>query len=283
MTLALALAACGGKTELFDSDQAGSGVDPGRRDVPRRDPPKRDDPPPTPPSPPRPPPPPPPTGSPSGVFAHSATTLYELDLVTKDVRTVADFDGCSGVLDIAVDASSRIFASTGSELYLVDPATAKCTFIATGNYPNSLSFVPAGTLLPDREALVGFSRGPGDYVQIDPDTGKVEWVGEIGKGFSSSGDSVSINGQTFVSVVGPGCTVNDCLVEVDPKNGAALKNWGSLGRIGVYGLAAAGGVLYGFAETGDVIEITFAGDTIKTTPLRTSGAVPFYGAGSLSK
>src|SRR4051812_14987099 len=99
------------------------------------------------------------------VFGHSENTLYRVDTVTRSVTEIGTFQGCTYVADIALDESSNIYASTGSELFLVETNTAHCTRIAGGTFPNSLSFVPKGTVEPDREALVGFQGG--DYVKID--------------------------------------------------------------------------------------------------------------------
>ena len=126
------------------------------------------------------------------VFGHSENTLYRVDTVTREVSEIGTFQGCTYVADIALDEGSNISASTGSELYLVETNTARCTLIASGTFPNSLSFVPAGTVESDREALVGFQGG--DYVKIDTTTGKVTKVGQIGDGLQSSGDVVSAKG-----------------------------------------------------------------------------------------
>src|SRR5262245_38083980 len=88
------------------------------------------------------------------VYGHSPNTLYKLDPVTKAVSVVGAFDGCSRVIDIAIDEANNIIGAAEFGLWAIDRATAKCTLIANGTYPNSLSFVPKGTLDPDEEALV---------------------------------------------------------------------------------------------------------------------------------
>jgi hypothetical protein len=107
----------------------------------------------------------PPTG-PAEVFGHSGTTLYRLDPDTRAAQTVGTFSGCNepseAVLDIALDEKSAMFGTTRTGLFKIDKATAKCTKIAAavGNkeFPNSLSFVPKGTLDANSEALVGLRR-----------------------------------------------------------------------------------------------------------------------------
>lgn len=226
--------------------------------------------------------PPPATNVPevAEVFGHSPTTLYRLDPDTKQVTVVGPFDGCTMVTDIALDESSKLFAVTSSALYTVDPKTAKCTQIAKGSYPNSLSFVPKGTVDPSAEALVGYENS--DYVRIDTVTGQKTTIGALGGGMRSSGDIVSAKGgATFLTVKSSAC--NDCLIEVDPATGAMKKNWGAISRRDVFGLAFWGGNVYGFDEAGGLFEVTFSGSTIKTQQISTSSApsnLSFWGAGS---
>lgn len=222
-----------------------------------------------------------PEPGPSGeVYGHSDTVLYVVDTATHAVREVGAFQGCTHVVDIALDESSTIYGSTGAELFLIENNSARCTRIATGSFPNSLSFVPAGTLEPAKETLVGYQGG--DYVRIDPQSGAVTTVGQLGGGFESSGDIVSVrDGKSFLTVKGPDCA--DCLVEIDPKTGALVKNWGPLGHANAYGLAFWGGELYAFTEGGEVVLVKLAGDALETTLLSVPNApadLAFRGAGS---
>jgi hypothetical protein len=215
------------------------------------------------------------------VYGHSEDTLFKVDTATHQVATVGVFSGCTYVADIALDEDSNIYGSTGTELWLIETNTAHCTKIATGTFPNSLSFVPAGTLDFGHETLVGYQGG--DYVKIDPKSGAVEKIGSLGGGFESSGDIVSAKGgKTFVSVKGPSCA--DCLVEIDPKTGALTKNWGSLTRPDVFGLAFWAGDVYAFTNGGEVLLVEFVGDTnLSVSPITIASAPPnlkFWGAGS---
>ncbi len=213
------------------------------------------------------------------VFGHSGATLYRLDPVTKAVTTVGNFAGCDqSVIDIALDKDSNIYATTFGGLYHVDKTTAVCTLIQSGTYPNSLSFVPAGTLDQTVEALVGYQ---GDqYVRIDPVSGNVTQVGSLqGNGLSSSGDVVSVKGgKSFLTVNGPGC--GDCLVEIEPSTGKMLKNWGPLNFSEVYGIAFWAGSVYGFTNAGELFEVSFPQDVLTTNIINAPGASSFYGAGS---
>jgi hypothetical protein len=214
------------------------------------------------------------------VFGHSENTLYRVDTVTRSVTEIGVFNGCTNVNDIALDESSSIYASTGTELFYIETNTGNCTRIATGVFPNSLSFVPAGTVEPDREGLVGFQGA--DYVKIHPKTGVVTKLGTIGQGLASSGDIVSAKGgKTFVTVTGPGCTDSDCLIEIDPKTGALAHNWGPIGKAQVFGLAFWGGALYAFTNAGELVLVTIDTGVIvaKAVPI-TNAPKSFRGAGS---
>lgn len=219
------------------------------------------------------------------VYGQSATVLYSVNPTTKAVTTIGPFVGCGDeVIDIALNKASEMFATSDFGVYTVDTTTAVCSLIALGTYPNSLSFVPAGTLDPTAEALVGYNGS--SYVQINTTTGAISTVGSLGNTYSSSGDIVSvIGGGTYLTVTGGSdCVSNDCLVEVNPKTGALVTNYGSVQHSAVYGLAFWAGDVYGFDSAGDLFEVTFpdaGGLGITTIPIPNPPAgLSFYGAGS---
>jgi hypothetical protein len=218
------------------------------------------------------------------VYGHTATTLFKVNATTKVVTAVADFHNCdSDVIDLALDEYSRAFVTTQSSLYRLDLVTANCTLVNTSSletYPNSLSFVPRGTLDPTVEALVGFSGS--SYVRINPTTGVMQQIGTLGGGFVSSGDIVSvIDGGTYLTVKDPnGSPTTDYLIEVNPANGALVRNFGTLPFNNVYGLAFWGGSLYGFSNGGTLFEITISGSTTTSMAVPNAMAQTWNGAGS---
>lgn len=214
----------------------------------------------------------------AAVYANSSDSLYVINPATNAVSVVGAFQGCDFVIDIAVNRTGGVFATTKSALFAVDPKTAQCKFIAKGTYPNSLSFVPQGTVNPDHETLVGYNGS--SYVRIDPNTGLVSPVGELGNpALASSGDLFSlIGGGTYLTVKGESCS--DCLVEVDPVTGKLLKQLGPIGSYGnVWGLAFWGGTAYGFTNGGLMFSLDPA--TMVTSAIFYGGEpVKFWGAGS---
>lgn len=216
------------------------------------------------------------------VYAHSPNQLYKLDPTTKSITVVGTLDCGDSLIDLALDKSGRMFGTTPASLVTIDKATAKCTTVAQGSYPNSLSFVPSGTVDPDVEALVGYVGS--SYVRIDPQSGGVTTIGELSNGYRSSGDIVSlIGGGTYLTVTGGPSSCADCLVEVDPKTGDVVKEWGSVGHAEVFGLAFWAGSAYGFTAGGEVFQIDFSASSVTTTSIpvpNPPAGLRFYGAGS---
>lgn len=214
------------------------------------------------------------------VYGHSPATLYKLDPKTKAVTTVGNFDCTNQVIDLAIDEKNNAFITSFSGFYKLDLSNAKCTMIQSGSYPNSLSFVPKGTLDPNQEALVGYFGS--QYVRIDTKNGAVSNVGNLTGGYSSSGDIVSvINGGTFLTVKSLNC--GDCLIQVDPKTGNLIQNYGSLGKVDVFGIAYWGGAVYGFTNGGELVQVTAQNNMLVVTPINIPNKplnLQFWGAGS---
>jgi hypothetical protein len=209
--------------------------------------------------------------------------FYKLDPVTNAVTTVGAFQGCDTVIDIALDKDGNMFGTTFGGFYKIDKATAACTHIANGSYPNSLSFVPKGTLDPNVEALVGYDMN-NNYIRIDTTTGAITVVGAgVLTPYASSGDVVSvIGGGTYLTVTGgPQGNCGDCIVQVNPKTGAVMKNIGHLAYGSVFGLAFWGGSAYGFSDSGPVFKIDLTNASCMNIPIpNMPSGYPWYGAGS---
>jgi len=235
------------------------------------------------------------------VYAHSELTLYRFNPVAGDFVTVGNFnclEGTEGVafmMDIAIDRAGNMVGTAAmsehtvitGRLVSIDKMTAACAVLRTGSYPNSLAFVPVGTVLPDREALVGYVDD--SYVRIDPDSGAVSMVGRLNAAgapnpWISSGDIVSIvGGGTYLTVIPKGSVSADAqgdrIAEVDPATGAIVRVIGATGTPGLYGLGYWGGIAYGFSNGGLLVKIDLT--TGAGTPVSITGApAAFYGAGT---
>jgi hypothetical protein len=177
----------------------------------------------------------------------------------------------------------------GGALVTIDAATAHCEILnRSDSLPTSLTYVPVGTLLPDREALVGYASDR--YVQIDPATGTMTQIGLLngaasgGTQWVSSGDVVSImGGGTYLTVVPAGGAQpgGDRIVEVNPKTGALVRVIGPTGSDGVLGLGYWGGVAYGFTLDGRLIQIDLATGVGTDIPIPNPDPdLAFLGAGT---
>jgi len=236
------------------------------------------------------------------VYAHSDLTLYRFDPVGGAFVTVGDFsclqvsEGVAEMLDIAVDRAGNMVGTAAmsehtvitGRLVSIDKTTAACTVLKTGSYPNSLAFVPVGTVLPDREALVGYVNDA--YVRIDPDTGTVIGIGNLNapgaaNPWMSSGDIVSIvGGGTYVTIIPKGSVTadpaGDRIAEVDPATGAITRLIGATGATGLYGLGYWGGIAYGFSSSGLLVKIDLSTGAGTPIPITGAPSAGFYGAGT---
>jgi hypothetical protein len=173
-------------------------------------------------------------------------------------------------------------------LMTIDSKTASCQILSHVNSAiTSLTYVPAGTLLPATEALVGYSEDM--YLQIDPATGAVTPVGLLntaasgGTHWMSSGDVVSIiNGGTYLTVTSDNPdSQGDRIVEVDPATGALKRIIGATGYKDILGLGYWAGVAYGFDLAGQLLQISLVDGSATVIPIPDAPAdLSFLGAGT---
>ncbi len=215
------------------------------------------------------------------VYAHSASTLFEVDPNDLSVTVVGDFQWPSGSLgeqmtDIALDEDGAMVGVSFSAVYSVDKSTAVCTFLAnlqTGMY-NGLSWVEGVGVDPNTKTLVGVNTD-GDYIKIDPSTGSSTTIGAYGGGLGSSGDLVYVRGAGAFATASSLSYSTDVLVSVNAGTGQATVI-GETGFDAIWGLAYWGGTIFGFTDGGQFITIdpaTGQGTLVEST------AYSFWGAG----
>lgn len=214
----------------------------------------------------------------SVAYAHTPDTLYKIDVESNQLTRVAAFAGdceTGGVIDLAIDATGRAYATTFTAFHKVDLTTAVCTQIRRAGYPNSLAFVRRGD--GGAEELVGYAGTT--YSRIDPTTGAITSIGKLTGGYVSSGDIVETpDGGAFLTVTGNGC--GDCLLRVDPSTGDIVENLGSVKHESVWGLAAWGNRIHGFSAASGFFSIDRVDGGVVTTDLDAGGITLFYGAAS---
>lgn len=242
-------------------------------------------------------------GKPPGrVYAHTAKTLYLFDPLAETLTKIGDLSCLNPgdrLLDIALDRDSVMYGTSDDGFLRIDPVDARCSYVKedpAAQYPNSLSFVPMGTVDDTKEVLVGYQFDPDAvneatfYVQIDLGTGTMTKVGDLNPPgaavrYKSSGDliSTSRNGnKAYLSVKKVSDPeANDYLAEIDPKTGTIKTIVGDVTQKNLYGLAQWAGTAYGFNDDGNIIEIdmaTGAGTTLMTLT-EDAGVVAWFGAG----
>jgi hypothetical protein len=244
---------------------------------------------------------------PGRVYSHTRDTLYLYEPTAGTLKELGKFtfdpvDTAADVIDIAVDRTGNVYGTTFDDFFSIDTTTAKATWISTRltavNYPNALSFVPAGTADPGKEALVGYATSASDniavnYVQIDTTTGTMTTKGNMnatvtGPQYRSSGDLVSIiqdGNRTYATVKLQGADAGagtDLLAEVDPVDGHVKRIIGDTKQNEIWGFGYWAGKGYGFSAGGKILEIDMAkgSSTVLQTLTNDGGtALPWYGAG----
>jgi hypothetical protein len=189
------------------------------------------------------------------ILASTSDALYTIQYPVEAhaaVHYVGMFEGCEDVTDLAMSGAGKLYATTTTGLYTVDPVSAACTLVAMGAYPDSLAFIPPGAADPVAEALVGYLGA--SYVRIDPSTGVMTTLGVLGSDLSPGGDlAADPDGNVFVVANGASCN-SECLVRVNPETGALVEvvNPSLLGTSALVGLAYANGALYDVNDAGEL-------------------------------
>jgi hypothetical protein len=225
-------------------------------------------------------------GKPPGrIYAHSGSVLYRFDPLANTLVQVGPFSCVprdesetpgslenDAVIDLAVDKTGQMYATTFWRFIKVDPTSGSCNVIRTdpqvNQYPNSLSFVPRGA----QEVLVGYVFDNLDdatiFTEIDLETGTMTDKQNLnpvpplgGVEYGISGDVISLvrtNGKTYAAIkqvtgdVGAG---NDQLAEIDPETGTIKAIIGDTGQQGFFGMGFWAGKAYGFTSVGSIYEV----------------------------
>jgi hypothetical protein len=193
------------------------------------------------------------------VYAHTSSTLYQVDPITLAITLIGNFGWSGGfdqMTDIAIDQNGEMIGISFTSVYRVDPATAQATLLSGGlaGSFNGLSFVP-GDQLGDPggpDVLVATRDTDGQVFRIEPTTGAATPIGSMG-GFSSSGDIVSVTG------FGTAATANgaplDRLVRLDALTFAANPVGTDTGFTDIWGVGYWGNQIYGFTQFGQFLLI----------------------------
>ncbi len=195
----------------------------------------------------------------AAVYAHSESELYRVDPDTFTVSLVAPFTWPGipdSMTDLAIDKDGLMIGISYTRVYQIDATTAVCTLLSSdlqGMF-NGLSFVPAGQVgFPEGpDVLVGSRNTDGKIFSINPMTGAVVEVGDMGHGYTSSGDIVSVSGFGTVATVGAAFGP-DTLVRLAPVTFDATPIGTDTGYSDLWGIGFWKGKVFGFAESGQFV------------------------------
>ena len=138
------------------------------------------------------------------------------------------------------------------DLYVCHPVTAECRYLADlpATTSNGMTFVPPGTVFPDRDALIAVGGdGSWNLMERVGQTIVSTWLGEYG--YTSSGDAYSISGVgTWATVLGGLAT--DSILSVDPLTGSPVGGLAAAPTASVWGLAGWDEEMFLFSAWGTV-------------------------------
>jgi hypothetical protein len=171
--------------------------------------------------------------------------LTAVDLATASLGLVSRPAGGLG-FGLAFDRHGFLYTATGSELAFTEPLTGLSAEIGpfgAGISASQISYDPATS------TLYGVEEGPppsfaptGQLLRIDRGTGLATRIGVEGSD-ALNALAFAPTGALFAAV--PGDAATDRLIELDPNNGALLREIGPIGATPIFGLAfdAAGTLL----------------------------------------
>mgnify|MGYP001272095309 CR=1 FL=1 len=201
------------------------------------------------------------------IYGHTSKKLYTVDVKSYAVTEIGNFkwpaDGGGHLMtDIAIDQYGILYGVTFDRLYRCHPQTADCELLGKLLQSfNGLTVVPAGTVEPDKESLIGIANS-GSWYQLKVNGGQVTQItlGKYDAGYSSSGDAYSIAGIGTFAAVNKSGTATDYLIQIDPKDGSLIKEIGPISDgnknyPSVYGLAGWTARAFAFDASGDILVI----------------------------
>lgn len=227
------------------------------------------------------------------IYAHSPTTLFTFSPESNTVIEVGTFTLASGeeapdMVDLAVNAEGQVFTTSATALWSVNPETARATQIdefdvAEREQFYALTFLTPGTL-GSTEVLLG-ATNMGVYYEIDPRDASVRRLGSYPDGWLSSGDLVSVEGATYATIRRESDREYDTLAQItfDDAGRSTIRVIGPIRGGGtnfrqLFGLGYWGRAVYGFSNSGQLVEIdrTTGAGRLTTT---STGTERFWGAG----
>lgn len=216
------------------------------------------------------------------VLVNTPDELYRVDPATFEVVSLGTFSfpgqtAPDRITDIAMDRKGRMWAVGFEAVYAVDPATLECTLLVRqpGMELNSLAIVTSAMLTGREEPdlmLAAEANGGGVY-QVDPKTGALTKLGDLGAGLVSSGDLTWAPGVGAVQIVSD-LAGYEGLARLDANTFTAHKIGGGWPFAKVRALTMLPAGLLAATEQGELIEVD---PTTGAATLRKVHPLTFYG------
>lgn len=202
-------------------------------------------------------------------LVHDATTLYEIDLPSGELRLLGTFPISLNDIALAPDGTFYGASTDVGALVRVDYRSVTYEIVAPvrGSF-NALDVAPDGTLYGASDDVV---------YAFDVARGEARPVASFPTGLTSSGDLAFVEGRLYASGRPSLVAPSDMLVEVDLGTGRA----GILGPFGqdcVWALAPLGPSLYALTCDGLLLSVDLA--TGATTTLSARPTQSYWGAAS---
>jgi hypothetical protein len=233
------------------------------------------------------------------MYAHSDTVLYTIDIASKSLVTVGNFNAPNVMVgtqmkpdvitDLAVAPSGTIYVISETALYTADPSDGHVTKVGSLSACGQRGV--ALTTTTDGRLWMGDYMGAICEIDISQNPPVVKAPVMMQGGLALAGDVVGVGNGTVYGTAykltdpsGSGTQVNNLLVTVDVTTGAVTQI-GSSGFPKLFGVAAENNVIFGFTHDGTgrvvTIDTTTGHGTLFGTFMdsATQKGISFAGAG----
>lgn len=198
----------------------------------------------------------------------SDSTLYQVNAATGAAKLVGSMDLDQTCTDLAfrktTASGTELFGTSFTNLFRINPATGKATLLPNA-YGSGIDNINALVAEPGTGILYAAGgAAPGQFISVDPTSGKATVLGSFGKEFSSAGDLEFLKGQLYalVNKSTEGAATYLATISLSPGTMGKATNLLPVrlrvnGRLevqdNVWGLANRKGVLYAAMETGQLL------------------------------
>ncbi len=192
-------------------------------------------------------------------------SLFKLNPANAAAAVVGALQVSPQCTDLAFRGTT-LLGATFTKLMTINPTTGKAT-LKSQTYGSGITGINALVVQPSTNKVFGAaSVAPGKFVEINPNTGRANVVGQFGTGLGSAGDLVFRNGVLYASLTRTGSSGQTFLARVSLSSGTMGRATlvGSIRRVvngntvflrDVWGLEVRNGVMFGAMRTGELLQI----------------------------